>query len=222
MENPWLHIPLADYESHMALPHVGQDRLLADIFAGGLARHAPASVAVLGCAGGNGFACIDPRVTQRVVGVDLNPEYIARAQQRFAASLPQLQLFAGDVQTDDFPFAPVDLVYAALLFEYVKPAVVLARIANAMLRPDGRLLTVVQLPAPAVPEVTPSPYLSLRALKALMCLVPPEELRHAAQAHGMDEAFAATLTSSGGKRFCVQEFRRQTGSIDSGEARSDR
>ena len=30
MSNPWLDIPLADYEAHMALPSIGQSRLIAD------------------------------------------------------------------------------------------------------------------------------------------------------------------------------------------------
>jgi hypothetical protein len=30
MRNPWLDIPLADYEGHMALPAIGQSRLIAD------------------------------------------------------------------------------------------------------------------------------------------------------------------------------------------------
>ena len=54
-DNPWLTIPLADYEAHMALPQVGQARLLADLFAAELRVGSPSSVAVLGCAGGNGF-----------------------------------------------------------------------------------------------------------------------------------------------------------------------
>jgi hypothetical protein len=31
-DNPWLHIPLADYEGHMALPEIGQACMLADQF----------------------------------------------------------------------------------------------------------------------------------------------------------------------------------------------
>lgn len=36
MRNPWLDIPLADYEGHMSLPHVGQAVLLGDVFEGAL------------------------------------------------------------------------------------------------------------------------------------------------------------------------------------------
>lgn len=35
MTNPWVAIPLADYEGHMASPAVGQAEMLA------VARHAP-------------------------------------------------------------------------------------------------------------------------------------------------------------------------------------
>jgi len=57
-DNPWLTIPLADYEAHMALPQVGQAQLLADLFAAELRERSPSSVAVLGCAGGKRFAVL--------------------------------------------------------------------------------------------------------------------------------------------------------------------
>jgi hypothetical protein len=36
MKNPWLDIPLADDEGHMALPYVAQAELLSDIIADAL------------------------------------------------------------------------------------------------------------------------------------------------------------------------------------------
>ncbi len=42
-DNPWLTIPLADYEAHMALPQVGQAQLLADLFAAELRARSPSS-----------------------------------------------------------------------------------------------------------------------------------------------------------------------------------
>lgn len=157
LENPWANIPLADYEAHMALPHVGQAQLLGDVFAAALQRCRPASVAVLGCAGGNGFERVDPAVTPRVVGIDLNAAFLDAARQRFRERIPQLELYVGDLQADAFDFAPVELVYAGLLFEYVDLDAALRRI-RPMLAIGGTLVTVVQLPAAAIPEVTPSPY----------------------------------------------------------------
>jgi hypothetical protein len=68
MNSPWLDVPLADYEGHMALPGIEQAQLLSDIFAGVLAKFSPRSVAVIGCAGGNGFDRIPPAIS-RVVGL---------------------------------------------------------------------------------------------------------------------------------------------------------
>jgi len=117
MRNPWLDISLADYEGHMALPTVGQARLLSDVFASALSRYEPRSVAVLGCAGGNGFDRVSSKMTERVVGVDLNPDYVLNARTRFDHRIPLLELLVGDVQKDEFSFAPVELVFAGLLFE---------------------------------------------------------------------------------------------------------
>src|SRR5215831_4846669 len=70
VSNPWLTVPLTDYERHMASPEVGQLRFLSDLFAESLECFHPRSVAVLGIAGGNGLDRIDPGVTQRIVGFD--------------------------------------------------------------------------------------------------------------------------------------------------------
>jgi len=40
--------------------------------------HAPSSVAMLGCAGGNGLERVDPGVTTRVVAVDIHLSYLWR------------------------------------------------------------------------------------------------------------------------------------------------
>jgi len=51
MSNPWLNIPLADYEGHMCSPEVQQLDALSELFGVALGRCLPASVAVLGIAG---------------------------------------------------------------------------------------------------------------------------------------------------------------------------
>src|SRR6186713_702946 len=68
--NPWLEIPLADYEAHMELPQVAQAELLAEQLAAAVRARSPDSVAVLGCAGGNGLDRLPAAL--RVVGVDVN------------------------------------------------------------------------------------------------------------------------------------------------------
>jgi SAM-dependent methyltransferase len=203
--NPWLAIPLADYEAHMALPEVGQAELLANVLADAVRSHAPRSVAVLGCAGGNGFDRVPPGT--RLVGIDVNPDYVASARARHGARAG-IELFVGDVTADELPFAPVELAYAGLLFEYVEPAVTLRRLA-AKLLPGGTLVVVLQLPSVAQAEVTPSQYTSLAVLTPSMRLVPPGALASAAFAEGYASIGSAVVTASGGKQFAVQTYRRR-------------
>jgi len=202
--NPWLAIPLADYEAHMALPQVGQAELLANVLADVVRLHAPRSVAVLGCAGGNGFDRVPPGT--RLVGIDLNPDYVAVARARHGARAG-IELYVGDVTADELPFAPVELAYAGLLFEYVEPAVALRRLAGKLL-PGGTLAAVLQLPSAEQTEITPSPYTSLAMLAPSMRLVPPASLTRAALAEGYTSVGDEVATASGGKRFAVQTYRR--------------
>lgn len=105
MRNPWLDVPLGDYEGHMVLPGIEQAQLLSDIFSGVLEQYSPKSVAVLGCAGGNGFERIPSNIS-RVVGVDLNPHYVAEVGARFGSRFKDLELIVGDIQTHEVSFVP--------------------------------------------------------------------------------------------------------------------
>jgi SAM-dependent methyltransferase len=122
MRNPWLDTPLQDYESHMSLPAVGQAQMLADRFELLIRRHLPRSIAVIGCAGGNGLDRIEPGQIGRVVALDINPAYIEAVGSRHGGRLANLELYCADVQSESFEFEPVDMIYAALLFEYVDVA----------------------------------------------------------------------------------------------------
>ncbi|MFI5395837.1 MAG: class I SAM-dependent methyltransferase [Candidatus Binatia bacterium] len=190
----------------MASSQVAQAELLADVFEAMLTQYVPRSVAVLGCAGGNGFERISPAVTDRVVGVDLNPSYVEKAGARFRGRFATLHLLVGDIQTDAITFEPVDMLYAALLFEYVEVAAVLKKL-RALLKRGGVLGTVVQLPSPSTPMVTPSPFVSLAALSSFMHTVSPSRLRALAEDNGFEEIASNLATSPPGKHFHVQVFR---------------
>jgi SAM-dependent methyltransferase len=204
-DNPWLTIPLADYEAHMALPEVGQAQLLAAVFAAELRARAPASVAVLGCAGGNGFEHA-PR-SLRVVGVDLNPDYVAAARARFGGRLPRLELHVADLEHAELELEPVELVFAALVFEYLDPALALERLRQ-WLEPGGTLTTVLQLPSDRLAEITRSPFASLERLAPRLRLIVPERLAELAARRGYRALESRTATASGGKHFAVQSFAR--------------
>jgi hypothetical protein len=117
MPNPWLSVPLAEDERHLGSPEVAQLGALSDLFAEVLARRRPPSLALLGIAAGNGLNRIDAGVTRRVVGVDVNPQYLVAVRERFC-DLPGLELHCADLAEQTLAIAPVQLVYAALLFEH--------------------------------------------------------------------------------------------------------
>jgi SAM-dependent methyltransferase len=202
--NPWLEIPLADYEAHMALPQVAQAELLARTLAAAVSACSAASVAVPGCAGGNGFDQLPASLT-RVVGVDLNPAYVAAARERYARRVTGLELHVADVEHDDLTFDPVDLVYAALFFEYVDPGRALDKM-RAWLRRGGTLVAVLQMPS-EVPEVTPTPFVSLERLAPVMRLHAPQDLASLAGARGYRLLRSEIAAAGGGKSFAVQTFR---------------
>jgi SAM-dependent methyltransferase len=205
MKNPWLDIPLADYEAHMALPGIEQAQLLSDIFAGALEWFSPKSVAVLGCAGGNGFDRI-PASVSRVVGVDINPEYIAKAKARFNGRFANLALIVGDIQDETVAFTPVELIFAGLILEYVNVETVIAR-TRSLVTAGGWLITALQLPGAESRQVSPSPYSSVQALADSMRLVSPRELKKVAAANSYVQLESRTVVSVGTKQFQVQVFK---------------
>ena len=136
MINPWLTIPLEDYEGHMALPYVGQAKMLVNEFEELLKTYAPTSAAVIGCAGGNGFEEAAKAGVARLVGLDINPSYIADAKARYAGRMTGLELYCADIAGDAPELRPVDLIYGALVFEYVDIAKALKNLRGICL-PGG-------------------------------------------------------------------------------------
>jgi hypothetical protein len=205
--NPWLTIPAADYEGHMSSPGVAQLQFLRAVFREQLTDLEPQAIAVLGCTTGNGFECIDPSVTSRVLGVDINPAYLRIAADRFADRLPGLELACADVAHLELPPASFDLVHCALILEYVDPAVVLPGAATA-LRDGGALVAVLQLATASGDKVSNTPYVSLRRLEPTMRLVDPRQLSQIATAVGLCEARSDRRTLDSGKSFWVGRFIR--------------
>lgn len=206
MRNPWLDIPLADYEAHMALPTVGQARLIADELHSRVRAHSPASVAIIGCAGGNGFDRVAGPGVSRVIGVDLNPKYIEQARTRYQGRIPGLELHVADIQASKALFAPVDLIYVALVLEYVDVARTMIVLRHHC-KPNGILAVLYQLPHETVAHISPSPYTSLQLLAPGMQLIAQDELQRQARQAGFALERSSTAASSGGKRFCVDEYR---------------
>ena len=188
----------------MALPKIAQAEMLASPFSDALLRFAPESVAVIGCASGDGFDKI-PVTVKRVVGVDINPNYIASASFRYLGRIPDLEFNVANIQHAPLHFAPVDLIYAALVFEYVSLPASLSNLSRVC-RLGGRLVSVLQQPSAHVHEVSPSPYMSVQALVPLMRLIPPTELAEGAKSFGFVLDSEKTLVLAIGKEFVVQVY----------------
>jgi hypothetical protein len=142
---------------------------------------------------------------ERIVAVDVNPGYLERTRARHAQRLGELELICADIQSDSLRYEPVDLTYAALVFEYVDvPSTLMTLKRNS--RPNATLTTVLQLPHSTLGPVSQSPYTSLGSLASAMALVPPDELCHAAVKAGFAVAGSATLELPSGKKFWVQNF----------------
>lgn len=202
MESAWLRTPLDVYEKHVELGSVGQAGAIREILGGALERHRPGSLLYLGCAGGNGF---EAAAGMRVVGLELNPEYVETARARF----PEAELHVCDLNGDFPEFEPVEMAFGALVFEYITdPGGALRRAASRVV--SGGWLVAPLLEAGAgVPAVLPSPYLAqLAPLGAeYRALDEGDFVKEAARA-GFQLETRAERPLPSGKRFVALEFRR--------------
>jgi SAM-dependent methyltransferase len=210
MINPWLQIPWSDYEAHMALPEVAQAQALSSLMATALAEYSPASLAVVGCTAGNGFEHIDTGRTRRVVGIDINPDYLRILEARFGGKIPGLELIEADIAAQGFRIDPVSMVFAGLVFEYVDVLCALRNIAGC-LGVGGYFVSVLQQPSAESAPVTVTSYKSLELLAPIMNLVPPMEFSGMCNSLGFRMIRTDTLPLKKGKAFFVGFYRKESG-----------
>jgi SAM-dependent methyltransferase len=200
--NPWLNIPAGDYEGHMSHESVRQLQALNTIFEGIVDKYRPRRLVVLGCATGNGFEHIRRDVTEVIVGVDVNEEYLDILEHRYMKSLPELELICRDVMDVRFEPRSFDHVHAGLILEYVDPPRILGRIASWLDSP-GVCSIVLQLPSHHSAPITQTPYRSLEQLEPLMTLVEPDDLVATARSVGLIETGAYDVDLEQGKKLRV-------------------
>lgn len=205
--NPWLEIELEDYESHMSLSSIGQAQYLSGVLMQAVQRYSPKSIAILGCAGGNGLEAISKSLVERVVCADINPEYVAAAKKRFSGSFNQCEFLCCDILSSSFSFEPADLIFAGLIFEYVDFNSALANISKVV-KPSGSLVVVLQLPNEEIPEISPSKYTSLNKLGELFNFVSPIGFQEAAKRVGFEILESKQTTLKSGKSFQEMVFQK--------------
>jgi len=202
--NPWTVVPAADYERHMGPQGVDQRAPLSAIFEEVYAAAQPDRLLVLGCGTGDGLEHVNPAVTKRIVGVDVNLQYLGVARQRFIGLGARLELFCSEAERFRAAPASFDLVHAALLLEYLHPEPLVRRIAE-WLAPHGTCSVVLQLPGGKGPD---APTKTMQIIQKAMKLVPPDELTRIFEHYGLPLRRAKTVPLKHGKSFWVGLFGR--------------
>ena len=206
LSRPWLSIPLNDYEGHMNAPEVGQLPILATMFEHVLKRWRPESVAIAGVAGGNGLGAIDCSVTKRIVGIDINQEYLEAVEQRFR-TLPGLELHHCDLTIQAPEIPPVAIVHAALLFEHTGVHPALDHVLSLVDAP-GKLSVVLQMSAAQSNDVAVTKYTSLQSVKQNFALVELADFRREMAARRFHIVDEEKRLLPGGKAFWIGVFQR--------------
>lgn len=179
--NPWTVVPAIDYENHMGPAGADQLAPLSQLFQEVYLSAQPDRLLVVGCSTGNGLEHVDPSITKRIVGVDVNLQYLGIARQRFFHLGPALELFCSELEKFRQPPASFDMIHAALVLEYVQPEVAVRRFAD-WLAPGGHCAVVLQLPGGDAP---PPSNRAMQIISKAMHLVDPVELTRLFEGHGL-------------------------------------
>lgn len=200
--NPWTVVPATDYEAHMGASGADQLAPLSQLFQEVYLSAQPDRLLVVGCATGNGFEHVDPSITKRAVGVDVNLQYLGIARQRFFHLGPTLELYCNELEK--FRQAPggFDLVHAALVLEYLQPEVAVRRFAD-WLAPGGTCSVVVQLPGGNAPAPVNR---AMQIIEKAMHFVDPAALTGLFEANGLSRRREKKVPVKHGKSLWLGVF----------------
>jgi len=199
-------VPAADYEGHMGSPGVRQLEFLSRVFGELVREFDPESLLLLGCATGNGLERIESGRLRRLVGLDINPEYLEICRERHGKRLPGLELVRADFASFEAGTASFDFVHAALFFEYVDSESAMRKISR-WLKPGGILAVVLQLPHGSGGNVSETEFEGVKVLEAAIRLVDPDVLRRLARRFGFSEARFSRERLASGKEFFTGVYR---------------
>lgn len=215
-DHPWEGIDLAIYENHMSDAAVGQLQLLHQITGEQLNSYPSSSIGILGVAGGNGLDLIDPATTDAVFGYDINGQYLQACADRHKATLgPRLHLVQASIDRS-LDIAPVGLLIANLIVEYVGVEE-FAAFAAANIHAIGMLSCVTQLNE-ATGFVSPTPYTAaFDGLEAVSSDIDPLALVTAMGEAGFTHLLSLSYPLHNGKTLVRQDFRPHTARTPKGK-----
>ena len=205
MPHPWEEVQLAAYEGHMSLAGIEQLQTLNALMKQRLERYQPRSVMIWGVAGGNGLEHIDPQTTDRVVGVDVNQDYLDACKQRHAHLGDKLATVRADLTKPCLELGTAELLIADLFIEYIGIPAFVARVKECA---PKTLCCVIQKNV-SVAFVSASPYMqALSGIGALHRDIDEAELVSALAQIGYTVARREEVPLKNGKMFVGVECRR--------------
>jgi hypothetical protein len=190
----------------MSAAEVQQLDALSELCAEAIAFRLPASMAILGVAGGNGLERIDCKLTRRIVGLDVNPHYLSAVSRRFA-HLSGLELHCMDLAEQVIDLPPVELVHTALVFEHAGTGRCLDN-ALSLVAGNGALSIVLQLPARAGHDVGRTGFASIQRLAPHFALIDPAWLCETLAERSFKMSFESRRSLPAGKEFWMGIFVR--------------
>ncbi len=208
MKNPWLEIPASDYDNHMNSPSVGQSSFMAEELKIALQKYTPDSIAILGCATGNGLEYVKNNTVKKITVFDINSEYLKLLKHRFKNRIANLETIHADLETYSLKNNEYSFILAALIFEYLTPLNLLKNIENS-LKPNGIILSILQLPAENISKVSETPYKSLKKLSSIMKLISPKDFDIMITKVGLTKVESKTVTLKSGKRFYIGKYQKK-------------
>lgn len=205
MDNPWKHIDLGEYESHMRLDSVGQLQAISRMTGDQLARYPVKTAAILGVAGGNGLEHAAAGQFEAIYGIDVNPAYLAECGRRFPHLAGVLRLVEADVSDPLARLPRAELVVANLFVEYVG----CAAFARAALKMEARYVSSgIQIDA-GKDFVSDSPYMRIfDGLSAIHASVDETALAARMREAGYESILREEEPLPNGKELVRLDFRR--------------
>lgn len=205
MDNPWKHIPFADYERHMSDPSVGQLGVLNSLFRSQYSAYHPASLVVFGICTGNGLEHVDPKFTRRVSGIDVNAEYLSECAARYGKRGFELTLIEADLNTDPIILPPSDFFVANLFLEYVDLQKFISNVKES--GNDGAVVSVVIQRNNSDSFVSQTNFKSLEALSEFHVDISEQELTDAMQRNQFELILSKKYPLPGRKEFLRLDFK---------------
>lgn len=202
VKNLWLDISISDYVNHMSSPEVGQYQLINESFKTVLNKYNPKKIFVPGCTIGNGFEHINWDNVENVTALDINPNFLTLLSNLYPDE-KKLELINKDLLKFNSG-KKFDLIFAALIFEYVDLALSLTRI-RTMMDKHSILFSIIQLPAENQSKVSKTSYKSLERLSAYMNLISTEKFDNEIKNSGLNIISGIQKTLGNGKSFLLTE-----------------